>query len=98
MHILDNICNEHNIRHKLIPSSTPQINGKVECSHRIDDEEFCRVKKFKDSRPLSGNFINWFHRYNHQRPHGGINMQTQAHKLYKKLIRYLPMVIEKLAA
>jgi len=98
MHILDKICAEHNIRHKLIPPSTPQINGKVERSHRTDEEEFYRVKRFKDSQLLRNNFLSWIHRYNHQRPHGGINMQTPAHKLYKKLNQYLPMVIEKLAA
>ena len=97
-HILDKICAEHNIRHKLIPPATPQINGKVERSHRIDEEEFYRVEKYKDYQSLRSNFLSWIYKYNHQRPHGGINMQTPAHKLYKKLNQYLPIATEKLAA
>jgi transposase InsO family protein len=97
MHILDRICAEHNIHHKLTPPSTPQINGKVERSQRIDEEEFYRIERFKNSQSLRNNFLNWIHRYNHQRPRGGINMQTPAQKLYWKLNQHLPRVIEKLA-
>jgi transposase InsO family protein len=96
LHILDKICAQHNIRHKLIPVATPQINGKVERSHRIDNEEFYYLEKFSDAVSLRDNFLKWNHKYNHQRPHGGINMQTPTQKLYKKLAAYnasLPMII-----
>lgn len=82
IHVLDKICAEHNIRHRLIPVATPQINGKVERSHRIDEEEFYRAKQYKDANLLKLNFQTWIHNYNHKRPHGGINMQTPAHKLF----------------
>ena len=85
IHILDKICAKHNIRHKLIPVATPQINGKVERSHRIDEEEFYRIKQYKNAISLKDKFQTWIHKYNYQRPHGGINMQTPAHKLFKKL-------------
>lgn len=85
IHILDKICAERNIRHRLIPVATPQINGKVERSHRIDEEEFYRVEQYKDANLLKNNFQAWMHRYNYQRPHSGINMQTPAYKLFKKL-------------
>jgi len=85
IHILDKICAEHNIRHRLTPVATPQINGKVERSHRIDEEEFYRIKQYKNANLLKDNFQTWIHKYNYQRPHGGINMQTPAHKLFKKL-------------
>ena len=97
VHILDKICAKHNIRHKLIPVATPQINGKVERSHRIDNEEFYRLSKYHDHQSLRANFLKWNNKYNHQRPHGGINMQTPAHKLYKTLAAYnasLPMPLE----
>jgi transposase InsO family protein len=97
VHILDKICAKHNIRHKLIPLATPQINGKVERSHRIDNEEFYHLTKHPGLDSLRANFLKWNNIYNHQRPHGGINMQTPAHKLYKKLAAYnasLPMLIE----
>lgn len=96
VHILDKVCARHNIRHKLIPVATPQINGKVERSHRIDNEEFYRLNRYYDDKSLRTNFLTWNHKYNHQRPHGGINMQTPAKKLYKKLADYntsLPMII-----
>jgi len=85
IHILDKICAEHNIRHRLIPVATPQINGKVERSHRIDEEEFYRVEQYKEANLLKDKFQTWIHKYNYQRPHGGIKMQTPVHKLFKKL-------------
>jgi len=85
IHILDKICAEHNIRHRLIPVATPQINGKVERSHRIDEEEFYRVEQYKEANLLKYKFQTWIYKYNYQRPHGGIKMQTPAHKLFKKL-------------
>jgi transposase InsO family protein len=101
VHVLDKICAKNNIRHKLIPPSTPQINGKVERSHRIDEEEFYRLEQYKDYKTLRNKFLAWNNKYNYQRPHGGIKMQTPAEKLRKKLEAYnksLPVVIEKLAA
>ena len=35
-----------NIRHKLIKPYTPKHNGKVERSHRKDNEEFYAIHKF----------------------------------------------------
>ena len=72
-------------RHRLIPVATPQINGKVERSHRIDEEEFYRVEQYKEANLLKDKFQAWIYKYNYQRSHGGIKMQTPAHKLFKKL-------------
>ncbi|MDY6854633.1 MAG: hypothetical protein SWO11_07975 [Thermodesulfobacteriota bacterium] len=87
VHIPDQICAFHNIRHKIITPSTPKINGKAERTRRRDEEE--------------DNFSDWITQYNWKRPHGGINIQTPILKLYKRLNNYnnsLPVVIEKLAA
>ncbi|USN46610.1 MAG: DDE-type integrase/transposase/recombinase [Pseudobdellovibrionaceae bacterium] len=44
-HILDELCDEHGIRHRLIPPGEKELNGLVERSHRMDDEElFHRAK------------------------------------------------------
>lgn len=38
-HILDRICKEHRIRHRLIPPGEKELQGLVERSHREDEEE-----------------------------------------------------------
>ena len=46
MHPLDKLCDELSITHKLIRPRTPRHNGKVERSHRTDNERFYRHLKF----------------------------------------------------
>ena len=46
IHYLDIICSELNILHKLIRPRTPWHNGKVERSHRNDQERFYNFLKF----------------------------------------------------
>lgn len=46
IHIFDRFCNKYNIAHKLIRPRTPWHNGKVECSHRNDQERFYNYLKF----------------------------------------------------
>lgn len=45
-HLLDKFCRMHRIVHKLIKPRTPRHNGKVERSHRSDNERFYRYLKF----------------------------------------------------
>ena len=40
LHLFDELCKELNIVHKLIKPRTPRHNGKVERSHRNDQERF----------------------------------------------------------
>jgi transposase InsO family protein len=46
IHPLDQLCNELGIIHKTIRARTPRHNGKVERSHRNDNERFYRTLKF----------------------------------------------------
>ena len=46
VHPLDVFCNKYNIHHKLIRPRTPWHNGKVERSHRNDQERFYNFLKF----------------------------------------------------
>lgn len=46
IHIFDRFCNKYNITHKLIRPRTPWHNGKVERSHRNDQERFYNYLKF----------------------------------------------------
>lgn len=46
IHPLDVLCNDLHIKHKLIRPRTPQHNGKVERSHRNDQERFYNFLNF----------------------------------------------------
>ena len=46
IHPFDTLCNELNIEHKLIRPRTPRHNGKVERSHRNDQNRFYNYLKF----------------------------------------------------
>jgi len=84
-HPLDILCKKHNIHHKLIPLGQCEINGKTERSHRIDEEEFCRLKTYTSLKELQLAFNQWILYYNHKRPHGGIDKMTPIQKLNLKL-------------
>lgn len=51
-HLLDKFCNFHKIEHKLIKPRTPRHNGKVERSHRNDNERFYKTLKFYSYKDL----------------------------------------------
>jgi transposase InsO family protein len=51
----------------------------VERSHRIDDEEFCRLLDgvvIDDAQVFNQKLQEWEDIYNFNRPHGGLNGQT----------------------
>lgn len=76
-HPLDTYCNQQNIRHRLIPPGRKELNGKVERSHRTDDEEFYRnYSKFNDIKTLRKEGAKWLKFYNTKRTHSAINWMT----------------------
>ena len=52
MHPLDKLCSILNIEHKRIKPRTPRHNGKVERSHRNDQERFYNHLKFYSMEDL----------------------------------------------
>lgn len=62
--ILERFCLENGIRHKFIRPRTPEHNGKVERSHRIDQEKFYRFLKFFSLADLASQGVRWNKRYN----------------------------------
>lgn len=77
IHPLDEYCEEQKIRHKLIPPGEKEINGKVERSHRTDDEEFYRILKGRlDLYQLREKGKQWMEFYNHKRRHSSIGKKT----------------------
>ncbi len=79
-------CNELGIRHKLIKPRTPQLNGKVERSHRIDNDRFYSRFKFATDHALDHALKNvWMPEYNEQRPHSALNGKTPIEFLNERL-------------
>ena len=64
------------IRHVYIKPRTPQLNGKVERSHRSDQEEFYQLLTYKDDVDLNKKLEEWERFYNYDRPHGAFNGKT----------------------
>ena len=79
-------CVRLGINHRLNRPSYPQANGRVERSHRTDEEEFYRVIPVKAPHEWIYKIHKWEHRYNYQRAHMALGMITpyQAWLNYKK--------------
>ena len=65
----------------------PQQNGKVERSHRIDDEEFWNRYAGRDFDAAMSDLAAWEYRYNHQRFSMALNGRTAMEKLAAMLAR-----------
>lgn len=70
-HALDTLLNKLGIKHQLIRAYTPRLNGKVERSHRSDQEAFYNFLKYKTLDELKTKMLKWNIRYNN-RPHSRI--------------------------
>ena len=64
------------IRHVYIKPRSPQLNGKVERSHRTDQEEFYQLLSYTDDVDLNEKLKLWEHFYNFNRPHGAFDGKT----------------------
>lgn len=81
-HVLDK-----GVGHVYIRPATPRLNGKVERSHRIDNEEFYRLLEgvvIDDSELFNDKLREWENFYNYARPHGGLGGQTPYERLKQK--------------
>lgn len=61
---------DQGIIHAYIKPRSPQLNGKVERSHRTDKEEFYQLLTYKDDVDLQSKLAAWEDFYNLHRPHG----------------------------
>ena len=64
------------IRHVYIKPKTPQLNGKVERSHRTDKDDFYQLLTYIDDVDLNKKLAAWESFYNYDRPHGAFNGKT----------------------
>lgn len=75
LHALDIFCNSLNITHYLIDPGKPSQNGRVERSHRSDNEQLYRSQKFENVPDLKYKLRLWNMYYN-DLEHCGLNGQT----------------------
>ena len=78
---------DQGIRHVYIRPRTPRLNGKVERSHRIDDEEFYQLLEgvvIDDAAAFNAQLQEWENFYNYDRPHSALNGQTPYERLRQK--------------
>ena len=68
-----------------IKPRSPQLNGKVERSHRSDQEEFYQLLSYVDDQDLNKKLDQWEHFYNFSRPHGAHAGKTPYEVLREKL-------------
>jgi len=72
------------IQHAYIRPSTPRLNGKVERSHRIEDEEFYRLlagEVIDDAKFFNTKLHELERFYSFSRPHGALGGQTPYERL-----------------
>jgi len=69
------------IRHKLIPIATPKQNGKVERSHRTDDEEFYNQRGFRKPAKRRRELSRFLDFSNNRRPNSALGWMTPLEKL-----------------
>lgn len=75
IHALDVYCQQNNITHYLIDPGKPAQNGKVERSHREDQEKFYKQNKFTSFKDLQKKMKIWNDYYNNLE-HCGLNGKT----------------------
>jgi transposase InsO family protein len=76
---------DQGIRHAYIKRGTPQLNGKVERSHRSDQQEFYQLLSYKGDVDLEAKLTEWENFYNFNRPHGAFNGKTPYEALRERL-------------
>jgi transposase InsO family protein len=79
---------EAGIDHRYIRPRRPQQNGKVERSHRVDEEEFWGRHDFGSHEEAARALPTWEHAYNHTR----FSMALAGKPPVEKLASKLPMV------
>ena len=73
------------IRHVYIKPRSPQLNGKVERSHRTDQDEFYQLLEYVDDVDLNKKLAEWERFYNLTRPHGAFGGRTPYEALRERL-------------
>jgi len=67
---------DQGMQHVYIKPRTPQLNGKVERSHRTDQTEFYQLLTYTDDVDLNSKLEAWEDFYNYDRPHISLDGKT----------------------
>lgn len=81
LHVFDLICQKYNIIHYLTDPGKPNQNGKVERSHRTDQEMFYERNYFQTFEELKTKIRIWNNEYN-DTAHCALNGKTPNEMLY----------------
>jgi len=73
------------MEHVYIKPRTPQLNGKVERSHRTDKDEIYQLIDYRDDVDLERKLAAWERVYNYDRPHSSHRGKTPYEVLREKL-------------
>ena len=73
------------MRHAYIKPGTPRLNGKVERSHKTDQQEFYQLLEYSGDVDLKKKLKTWEEFYNFDRPHGAFAGKTPYEALKEKL-------------
>lgn len=84
VHPMDEWCKRNQITHRCIPPGEKELNGKVERSHRIDEQAFYWRAPTDTLIRFNDALENWVRVYNHERLHGGIGFKTPYEKLLER--------------
>jgi transposase InsO family protein len=77
---------DQGMRHVYIKPQTPQLNGKVERSHRTDQTEFYQLLTYTDDIDLNAKLKAWESFYNYDRPHISLEGKTPYERM-KSLLK-----------
>ncbi len=83
-HQVTSWCSQRGIRHRLIPPGVKELNGKVERSHRLDEQWFYWRAPSHDLDAFNRSQRAWLRFYNAERLHGGIGYMTPLEKLQER--------------
>ena len=75
-HKFTNFLYKQGIRHDLIKVATPRHNGKVERSHRTDNQCFYAHQSFTSLEDARAKAKEWLYRYNNVRPMTALGYRT----------------------
>ena len=84
---------QQGIHHRRIKPRTPRLNGKVERSHRTDEQEFYSRQKFQDLPELKKKLSEWEKHYNLERAHMALDGQTPVERLRAKMSTELGKIV-----
>ena len=74
------------MKHSYIKPGTPQLNGKVERSHRTDRKEFYQLLEYTNDVDLNRKLKDWENFYNYHRPHGAHQGKTPYEKVKSSIL------------